>query len=67
MHNGILGKKTESQKTEYDDMEKLKEFFEDKEKVFGKIFENVEPRPLSEYSTTELKAELRRRKNNRRW
>lgn len=67
MHNDILEKKIEAQKTGLDDMEKLKEFFEDKEKVFGKFFENVEPRPLSEYSTTELKAELRRRKNKRRW
>lgn len=39
--------------------------FDDKEKEFAS-FGNTIPRPLSEYSTTELKAELRRRKNERR-
>lgn len=65
MHNDLLEKKIEAKKNEPNEMEKLKEFFDDKEKEFAN-FGNTIPRPLSEYSTTELKAELRRRKNERR-
>lgn len=65
MHNDLLEKKIESKKSELEGLEKLKEFAEDKERVFAEFGDTI-PRPLSEYSTTELKAELRRRKNERR-
>ena len=66
MHNDLLEKRIE--KTyERDSFEKemamLKAFAEDKERALNEI---VIEKPLSEYSTTQLKAELRRRKNERR-
>lgn len=67
MHNDLLEKRIE--KTyERDSFEKemamLKAFAEDKERALNEI---VIEKPLSEYSTTQLKAELRRRKKERRW
>ena len=44
------------------EIEMLKVFAEDKERELNEM---VIERPLSEYSTTELKAELRRRKKER--
>lgn len=66
MHNDLLEKRIE--KTyERDSLEKemsmLKAFAEDKERALNEI---VIEKPLSEYSTTQLKAELRRRKKERR-
>lgn len=66
MHNDLLEKRIE--KTyERDSFEKemamLKAFAEDKERALNEI---VIEKPLSEYSTTQLKAELRRRKKERR-
>lgn len=62
MHNDLLEKRIE--KTyERDLFEKekamLKAFAEDKERTLNEI---AIEKPLSEYSTTQLKAELRRRK-----
>lgn len=67
MHNDLLEKRIE--KTyERDSFEKemamLKAFAEDKEKALNEM---VIEKPLSDFSTTQLKAELRRRKNERRW
>lgn len=65
MHNDLLEKKIEAKKNELEELEKLKKFAEDKEREFAEFGDTI-IRPLSEYSTTELKAELRRRKNEGR-
>lgn len=63
MHNdyleNLIVKKKEVLPTETDDLKKLKEFFVDKEKELQEMERAVD---LSQFSTTQLKAELRRRK-----
>lgn len=63
MHNdyleNLIAKKKEVLPTETDDLKKLKEFFVDKEKELQEMERAVD---LSQFSTTQLKAELRRRK-----
>ena len=63
MNNDFFSKdiKTENKN---DDPDRLKQFFEEQKK----LIENENPKvlPLSYYSTTQLKAELRRRKSKGR-
>ena len=65
MHNDFLEKrieKTYERDSSEKEMAMLKAFAEDKERALNEI---VIEKPLSEYSTTQLKAELRRRKKGR--
>lgn len=66
MHNDLLEKrieKTYGRDLVEKELAMLKAFAEDKERALNEI---VIEKPLSEYSTTQLKAELRRRKKERR-
>ena len=62
MHNDLLEKKIEGRKEELKELEAFKSLIADKEK---ELCETTKGLPLSEYSTTQLKAELRRRKRER--
>lgn len=63
MHNdyleNLIAAKKEALPTDTDDLEKLKEFFVDKEQELQEMERAID---LSQFSTTQLKAELRRRK-----
>ena len=48
--------------SEFEELKRLGELIEDKERLFMEREKSI---PLSEYSTTQLKAELRRRKRER--
>ena len=61
MHNDYLEKRIENQKAEIRERELFEKFRADKEREFMEHAMVIE-KPLSEYSTTQLKAELRRRK-----
>lgn len=62
MHNDYLEKRIE--KTyERDEFEKIKQMIDDKESELRDLQSKMS---LSDYSTTQLKAELRRRKKERR-
>lgn len=67
MHNDNLDKLIEARKREMcetteEDISRLRALVDDKEKA---LYEMEKALPLSEYSTTQLKAELRRRKRER--
>lgn len=63
MHNdyleNLIAAKKEALPTDTDDLKKLKEFFVDKEQELQEMERAID---LSQFSTTQLKAELRRRK-----
>ena len=65
MHNDFLEKTIVSKESENKVRELFEKMIADKER---ELFENtmVIERPLSDFSTTQLKAELRRRKKERR-
>ena len=65
MDNGKLTANIIDKTTEVNELEELKRMFEESDKELERMVEVV--RPLSEYSTTELKTELRRRKKERRY
>ena len=65
MHNDKLEKIIEDKKAELKERELFEKFCDDKERAFMELEKSIEIRPLSEYSTTQLKAELRRRKGKK--
>lgn len=64
MDNGRLTLPIEDKATETDEIEKIKQMVNDKE---SELREFQSKMSLSDFSTTQLKAELRRRKKERRY
>lgn len=64
MDNGKLTFPIENKANEIDEFEKIKQMIDDKESELRDLQSKMS---LSDYSTTQLKAELRRRKKERRY
>lgn len=64
MDNGKLTFPIEDKANEIDEFEKIKQIIDDKESELRDLQSKMS---LSDYSTTQLKAELRRRKKERRY
>lgn len=63
MDNGFFSKSIVDEKEELEKIERLKKMIDDKESELRDLQSKMS---LSDFSTTQLKAELRRRKNERR-
>ena len=63
MDNGFFSKSIVDEKEELEKIERFKKMIDDKESELRDLQSKMS---LSDFSTTQLKAELRRRKNERR-